>query len=69
MTAAYFDSQVPRFNTLLGQVQDSSTESALKMGLAAGSMSSAKRFRDKLRRAPEFSELLKNQSISLLIEH
>jgi hypothetical protein len=67
MTAAYFDSQVPRFNTLLGQVQDNSTESALKMGLAAGSMSSARRFREKLQKVPEFSVLNSAHRIQALI--
>jgi hypothetical protein len=57
MTAAYFDSQVPRFQTLFGQVREVSPEAALKTGLAAGAMSSAERFRQKLKQSPEFCDL------------
>lgn len=66
MTAAYFDSQVPRYNSLLGQVEDSSTESALKKALAAGSLSSARRFREKLHDVPEFSYIKNKFNISLI---
>jgi len=56
--AAYFDGLVPRTTNPYGQVvQDSSFNSAAKLGLAAGAMSSAKRFQEKLQKAPEYSEI------------
>lgn len=67
MTAAYFDSQVPRYQSLLGQVEDTSTKSAVKKGLAAGSKSGAERFREKLKKAPEFSVLSGSQYLHVLI--
>jgi hypothetical protein len=48
MTAAYFDSLVPRYRSLLGNVEDNSPDSALNKGLAAGAMASAERFRKTL---------------------
>ncbi|HPI40510.1 MAG TPA: hypothetical protein PLJ21_06875 [Pseudobdellovibrionaceae bacterium] len=56
--AAYFDAQVPRSTNVFGQVQeDRSVDSAIKKGVAAGALSSADRFREKLKKTPEFSEL------------
>lgn len=56
--AAYFDAQVPRTTNAYGQIQDDrSVDSAFKKGLAAGAMSSSERFREKLKRSPEFSEI------------
>lgn len=58
MTAAYFDGLVPRNTNAYGQIQaDNSIDSAFKKGLAGGAMSTAERFREQLKRAPEFSEL------------
>lgn len=54
MTAAYFDSLVPRYRSLLGNVEDNSPDSALKKGLAAGAMASAERFREKMKSSQEF---------------
>lgn len=57
--AAYFDAQVPRTTNAFGQIQDDrSVDSALKKGIAAGAMSSAERFREKLKKTPEFSEIV-----------
>ncbi|MGZ3769354.1 MAG: hypothetical protein ACXVCP_08500 [Bdellovibrio sp.] len=57
--AAYFDAQVPRTTNAFGQIQDDrSVDSAFKKGIAAGAMSSADRFREKLKKTPEFSEIV-----------
>ena len=56
--AAYFDAQVPRTTNAFGQIQDDrSVDSAFKKGLSASAMSSAERFKEKLKKVPEFSEL------------
>jgi hypothetical protein len=56
--AAYFDAQVPRQTNAYGQViDDRSVDAATKKAMAAGSMSSADRFRQKLKSVPEFSEV------------
>lgn len=66
--AAYFDAQVPRTTNAFGQIQDDrSVDSALKKGIAAGAMSSAKRFREKLKKAPEFSEIVGPINATILI--
>ena len=66
--AAYFDAQVPRTTNAYGQIQDDrSVDSAFKKGLAAGAMSSAERFREKLKKAPEFSEIAGPIRASVLI--
>jgi hypothetical protein len=57
MTGAYFDSLVPRYRSLLGNIEDNSPNSAVKRGLSAGAMATAERYREKLRNTPEFSEL------------
>jgi hypothetical protein len=66
MTAAYFDSLVPRYRSLLGNVEDNSPDSALKKGLAAGAMASAERFREKLKKSPGFS-VIDMSSVKLVI--
>lgn len=66
--AAYFDAQVPRTTNAFGQIQDDrSVDSAFKKGLATGAMSSAERFREKLKKAPEFSEISGPLKATLLI--
>jgi hypothetical protein len=58
VTSAYFDGLIPRNSNAFGQVQaDTSVDSAFKKGLAGGAMSSADRFKEKLKKVPEFSEL------------
>ena len=58
LVAAYFDGLVPRTTNVLGaQVEDTSVDSAFKKGLAGGAMASANRFKEKLKKVPEFSEL------------
>ncbi|HPI39351.1 MAG TPA: TrbI/VirB10 family protein [Pseudobdellovibrionaceae bacterium] len=66
--AAYFDSQIPRSTNAFGQIQeDKSVDSAFKKGLAAGAMSSAERFKEKLKKSPEFSEISGPITAKLLI--
>lgn len=56
--AAYFDAQVPRTTNAFGQVvDDRSVDAATKKAMAAGAMSSADRFKQKLQKVPAFSEL------------
>lgn len=58
MIAAYFDGLVPKSTNPFGQViDDNSVNSAFKKGLASGALSTADRFKDKLKKVPEFSEL------------
>ena len=68
LTAAYFDGLVPRRTNVFGQVQeDNSVDSAFKKGLSAGAMSTAERFREKLKRVPEFCELRGPLQIKVLV--
>lgn len=56
--AGYFDGLIPRRTNAFGQIEtDSSIDSAVKKGLASGALSTADRFREKLKKVPEFSEL------------
>lgn len=56
--AGYFDGLIPRRTGPFGQIEaDSSIDSAVKKGLASGALSSAERFREKLKSTPVFSEL------------
>lgn len=56
--AGYFDGLVPRKTNAFGQVeQDSTVDTAVKKGLASGALSSSERFREKLKKVPEFSEI------------
>ncbi|MGE0632545.1 MAG: hypothetical protein AB7O96_09065 [Pseudobdellovibrionaceae bacterium] len=56
--AGYFDGLVPRHTNAFGQVQaDTSIDSAVKKGLASGALSTAERFKEKLKKVPEFSEI------------
>jgi hypothetical protein len=67
-TAAYFDGLVPRNTNVFGTVvEDYSPGSAIKKGMAGGAMATAERFREKLKRVPEFSELKGPINVGLLI--
>lgn len=66
--AGYFDGLVPRKTNVFGQTEtDSSVDSAVKKGLASGALSTADRFREKLKRAPEFSEIKGPFHLKILI--
>jgi hypothetical protein len=66
--AGYFDGLVPRKTNAFGQIEtDSSVDSAVKKGLASGALSTADRFREKLKKVPEFSEIRGPFQIQLLI--
>lgn len=66
--AGYFDGMVPRHTNAFGQQEtDATVDSAIKKGLSAGAMSTADRFREKLKRVPEFSELRGPIDIEVLI--
>lgn len=57
-SAGYFDGLIPRRANIFGQLETTPTvENAVKSGLASSSLSTANRFRDKLKKVPEFSEL------------
>jgi hypothetical protein len=56
--AGYFDAQIPRSRNAFGQLkEESSVDAALKKGLSSSSMESGERFREKLKKVLEFSEL------------
>lgn len=56
--AGYFDGLVPRKTNVFGQVvEDSSVDTAVKKGLSSGALSTAERFKEKLKKVPEFSEI------------
>jgi len=66
--AGYFDSQVPRSTNVFGQIQEEkSVDAGFKKGLATGAMSTADRFKEKLKKVPEFSELKGPLSAKLLV--
>ena len=66
--AGYFDGLIPRRTNAFGQLeQDNSVDSAVKKGLASGSLSTADRFREKLKKAPEFSEIKGPFNLKILI--
>ena len=66
--AAYFDAQVPKYmNPFGGTVEDTSMNSATKKALSQSAMSSAERFREKLKKFPEFSELKGPFEIQVLV--
>ena len=69
MTAAYFDGLVPRHQTPYGQVlEDNSPDSAFKKGLKEGALSTAERFREKLKKVPEFTEVVGPFRVQVLIK-
>lgn len=66
--AGYFDGQVPRRTNAFGQIEaDTSIDSAVKKGLAAGALSTADRFREKIKKVPEFSEIKGPFQLKILI--
>jgi hypothetical protein len=66
--AGYFDGLVPRTKNAFGQTEeDTSVDSAMKKGMSKGAMSSADRFREKLKKVPEFSELQGPFDLNILI--
>jgi hypothetical protein len=66
--AAYFDAQVPKYmNPFGGTIEDTSMNSATKKALSQSAMSSAERFREKLKKFPEFSELKGPFEIQVLV--
>lgn len=66
--AGYFDGLVPRKTNVFGQLEtDSSVDSAVKKGLASGALSTADRFREKLKKVPEFSEIKGPFNLKILI--
>ena len=66
--AGYFDGLVPRRTNVFGQLEtDSSVDNAVKKGLASGALSTADRFREKLKKVPEFSELKGPFNLKILI--
>ena len=66
--AGYFDGLVPRRTNVFGQLEtDSSVDSAVKKGLASGALSTADRFREKLKKVPEFSEIKGPFNLKILI--
>lgn len=67
-TAGYFDGLVPRRTNPWGQIEsDASVDSAVKKGLASGALSTAERFREKLKKVPEFSEIKGPFNLKILI--
>ncbi len=66
--SAYFDAQVPRYlSPFGGKVEDNSLDSATKKAFSQSALSSAERFREKLKHTPEFSDLTGPLSIQILI--
>lgn len=66
--AGYFDGLVPRKTNVFGQVvEDPSVDTAVKKGLASGALSTADRFREKLKKVPEFSEIKGPFNLKILI--
>lgn len=66
--AGYFDGLIPRKTNVFGQVEeDSSVDAAVKKGLASGALSTANRFREKLKKVPEFSEIKGPFNLKILI--
>lgn len=66
--AGYFDGLVPRKTNVFGQLEtDSSVDSAVKKGLASGALSTADRFREKIKKVPEFSEIKGPFNLKILI--
>lgn len=66
--AGYFDGLVPRKTNVFGQVvEDPSVDTAVKKGLASGALSTADRFRQKLKKVPEFSEIKGPFKLKVLI--
>jgi hypothetical protein len=66
--AGYFDGLVPRQRNVFGQMEsDQSVDAAVKKGLASGALSTAERFREKLKKVPEFSEIQGPFDLKILV--
>lgn len=66
--AGYFDSLVPRRTNVFGQIEhDPTVDNAVKKGLANGALSTAERFRNKLKKVPEFSEVQGSFNLKIMI--
>lgn len=66
--AGYFDGLIPRRTNVFGQLEsDPSVDNAVKKGLASGALSTAERFREKLKKVPEFSEVKGPFSLKILV--
>jgi len=66
--AGYFDGLIPRRTNAYGQTEtDPSVDNAVKKGLSSGSLSTAERFREKLKKVPEFSEIKGPFNLKILI--
>lgn len=66
--AGYFDGLVPRRTNAFGQIEtDPSVDTAVKKGLSSGALSTAERFREKLKKVPEFSEIKGPFNLKILI--
>lgn len=66
--AGYFDGLVPRRTNAFGQIEtDPSVDTAVKKGLSSGALSTAERFREKLKKVPEFSEIKGPFKLKILI--
>jgi hypothetical protein len=66
--AGYFDGLIPRKTNVFGQTEaDPTVDTAVKKGIASGAMSSSERFREKLKKIPEFSEIKGPFNIEILI--
>jgi hypothetical protein len=66
--AGYFDGLVPRKTNVFEQVvEDHSVDTAVKKGLSSGALSTADRFREKLKKVPEFSEIRGPFNLKILI--
>jgi hypothetical protein len=68
LAAGYFDALIPRRTNVFGQTEtDATVDNAVKKSLAGASISSSERFRDKLKRVPEFSQLKGPLDIQVMI--
>lgn len=66
--AGYFDGLIPRRTNVFGQVEtEPSVDTAVKKGLASGAMSTAERFKEKLKKVHEFSEIQGPLFLKILI--
>ena len=66
--AGYFDGLIPRRTNVFGQTEiEPSVDTAVKKGLASGALSTADRFREKLKKVPEFSEVKGPFNLKILI--
>ncbi len=66
--AGYFDGLVPRRTNVFGQTEtDPSVDNSVKKGLASGALSTADRFKEKLKKVPEFAEVKGPFNLRILV--